>query len=424
MTTNSEFPTAALERIRAELQLHDRAMGASSCGITIADANLPEMPLIYINDAFTRITGYTPQDTLGRNCRFLQREDRDQQGLTDLRVALTQGKDCTILLRNYRKDGELFWNELFTSPILDEQGRLTHFIGVQTDVTQRIIIRDALQTERDALAQALAQLRDTQAMLIHSEKMNALGQLVAGVAHEINNPISYVTSNLHSLNRTVADIFDTYRALEKLAQGATVHQTTLTQIRQDADLDFAETDTVDLLRASLGGLERVRQIVEGLRTFARLDESAIKFANLRENIESTLMLASVELRNRINTELDFADLPEILCNPAALNQVFLNLIVNAAQAIPGEGKLTIRGRATESEVILTFTDTGEGIPPEVLPRIFDPFFTTKPVGKGTGLGLSIAYNLITVQHHGTITADSIVGVGTTFTITLPKDKNS
>lgn len=406
--------------IRSELQLHDRAMSATSCGITIADATNSELPLIYINEGFTRITGYSMQESVGRNCRFLQRDDRDQPGLISLRGALKTGSDCTIVLRNYRKDGTLFWNELFTSPIYDADGRLTHFVGIQTDVTRRIEDEAALRQERDSLEKTLAQLRHTQAMLIQSEKMSALGQLVAGVAHEINNPISFVNSNLHSLRQTIEDIFDTYSHLETLVSSGEVTLEQIQAIREEGELDFIRDDIADLLRASVAGLGRVRKIVEGLRTFSRLDEAERKRANLQENLESTLMLAAVELRNRIEVVVELDNLPEIWCYPAELNQVFLNIIMNAAQAITGEGRLTIRGYSEDDKVVLKFTDTGMGIEPEIQKHIFEPFFTTKPVGQGTGLGLAIAYQIITEHHRGTISVESTPGIGTTFTTTLPK----
>jgi PAS domain S-box-containing protein len=411
--------TDLLARTRAELQLHNRALSASSCGITIADATAGSLPLIYVNDAFCRITGYSHEESLNRNCRFLQREDRDQPELHRLRECLRAGQACTVILRNYRKDGTLFWNELYTAPVMDEAGVLTHFVGVQTDITARVEAEAAVRRERDSLERALAQLRHTQAMLVHSEKMSALGQLVAGVAHEINNPVSFVNSNLHSLRQTLDEVFGAVARLETLAAERGGGDQARA-IRADADLDFIQTDTADLLTASIGGLNRVRRIVDGLRTFARLDEAERKLTDLRENIESTLMLAGVELRSRVQVRLEIEPLSPFMCYPAELNQVFLNIIINAAQAIPEKGTLIIRGRETPDAVILSFTDDGMGIPPEVQPRIFEPFFTTKSVGKGTGLGLAIVWQIVTERHNGTITVDSAPGAGTTFTLTLPK----
>ena len=412
-----------IQRIQEELRLHDRAMASSSCGITIADALDPDMPLIYVNDAFEAITGYPVPEVVGRNCRFLQRDDRDQPGLYILRQALKQGENCTITLRNYRKDNSLFWNELFTSPIFDAAGNLTHFVGIQTNITERKVAEDQLVLRTTELETTLRELRSTQALLVHSEKMNALGQMVAGVAHEINNPISFVNSNLHSLRRSLDDLFSAYGKLETLIRAVSLPEmlTAAEVIRQEGDLDFLQDDTADLLTASMEGLGRVRRIVEALRTFSRLDEADLKVVELAENINSTLLIARLELQNRVEVETHLDHLPAIKCYPAELNQVFLNLIVNAAQAITSRGKLTISGEEEPHHIVLKFTDTGSGMPPEVMAHLFEPFFTTKPVGSGTGLGLTIAYKIIVDRHKGTISAESTPGIGTTFTIRLPKD---
>ncbi|NDJ62341.1 MAG: PAS domain-containing protein [Chloroflexi bacterium] len=417
-----EDPTAALEQ---ELRLHDRALGASSCGITIADATQPDMPLIYINDAFERLTGYDRGAVLGRNCRFLQGDDRDQPQVDEIRDALRAGRDCKVVLRNYRKDGTLFWNELFMSPVYDS-GALTHYVGVQTIVTDRVQYQDQLLQKQRHLEQTLNELRQAQAMLVHSEKMTALGQMVAGVAHEINNPVAFVNSNLYSLRGTIDDIVKSYNDLEALVKtgGTETLIKDASAIRREADLDFLVEDLGDLLDSSLNGLRRVKSIVEALRTFSRLDEAELKFASLHDNIQSTLLMARGELRT-VQVITDLSDLPEIKCYPAELNQVFLNLIINAAQAMhAGEssgGTLTITGRDQGTYIELQFSDTGSGIAPEHLNRVFEPFFTTKPVGVGTGLGLSIAYKLITDRHQGQITVNSTLGVGTTFTLKLPKN---
>ena len=409
----------SFEQLQAELLLHDRAMAASSCGITIADARLPDMPLIYINDAFERITGYSPAEAMGKNCRFLQADERDQAALEELRSAIQEGRHCKVLLRNYRKDGSFFWNELFTSPIYDEGNHLTHFIGIQTDVTDR-------EEARHALEDTLAKLRETQMMLIHSEKMNALGQMVAGVAHEINNPIAFVSSNLHSLGRSLSDIHGAYDQLEALAKEPHVDPPLedIAQIRQEADLDDTFTDLDDLVSASLQGIGRVKKIVTELRTFSRLDEAELKAVSLAECIQSTLTIADTQLKNRIEVLLEIDHLPDIVCYPAELNQVFLNLILNAAQAIDGAGQINIQGYDAGEELILEFSDTGSGIAPEVIDKIFNPFFTTKAIGVGTGLGLSIAYKIIVDRHKGRIEVRSTPGTGTTFTIHLPKGLQS
>lgn len=409
--------------VEEQLRLRDRAMAASSCGITIADMSQPDMPLIYINEAFEHITGYSAAETLGRNCRFLQGEDRAQPGLLELRASLREGRSCSVLLRNYHKDGRLFWNELITSPVFDDQGGISHFVGIQTDVTLRVRAEEQLRLKQAELEQAMADLRDTQAMLIHSEKMNALGQMVAGIAHEINNPISFVNSNLHSLRESLSMMFSAYERLEALIlNDAASLADRASRIRHDADIDFLTGDLDDLMNSSLDGLGRVKRIVEALRTFSRIDEAERKVANILENVQSALVIARPMLQNRVHIRLEGLDqLDDIQCYPAQLNQVFLNLIANAAQAIDDRGVLTIRGHQTDTHVVLEFIDTGAGIRPEILDQIFNPFFTTKPVGVGTGLGLAIAYKIITDRHRGSIRVESTPGEGSNFIVTLPKE---
>lgn len=423
MSSDQLSPLEQVRQIEEELRLHDRAMAASSCGITIADARQPDMPLIYINEAFEEITGYPTAEVLGKNCRFLQGEDRSQPELDELRAALKQGSSCRITIRNYRKDGSLFWNELFMAPVFDHAGQLTHYVGVQTDVTARKLVEEALTRKTVELERALTELRDTQVLLVHSEKMSALGQMVAGVAHEINNPISFVNSNLHSFKQSVGDLSNAYDALEGLIfeAGSSAEQEAARRIRQQAELDYLLSDVEDLLAASFEGLGRVRKIVEALRTFSRLDEADLKIANIGENIRSTLLMARGELQGKVDVQLDVDDLPDIKCYPAELNQVFLNIIINAAQAVQGKGLLAITGRDLGDSLELRFADSGVGIAPDVIDNIFNPFFTTKPVGAGTGLGLSIAHKIITDRHRGTIRVESTPGAGTTFIITLPKE---
>lgn len=406
------------------LGLHNRSLAATSHGITIADAQSPDLPLVYVNDAFLAMSGYSRAELLGQNCRLLQGPERDQPALAELRRAIQTGTHCKVLLRNYRKDGAFFWNELSLSPIHEEAtGLLTHFVGIQTDVTPQENAKQALLEKQQQLESALAELRTTQAMLIHAEKMTALGQLVAGVAHEINNPIAFVNSNIHALKQMVTTILTTYTALEEVALSTATPatKTAIAALRTQADLDFLAEDFGDLIDTSLNGLGRVRKIVEELRVFSRLDEADYKLADLREGIQSALLIAQPALKNRIMVELDLASLPPIECRPAELNQVFLNLILNAAQAITDTGQLTITGQDTGSAVVLTFCDTGCGMTPAVMQQIFNPFFTTKPVGVGTGLGLAISYKIITAGHGGTIEVASTLGQGTTFTLRLPKE---
>lgn len=282
---------------------------------------------------------------------------------------------------------------------------------------QRQLIKEKKMVEK-----TLAELKATQSMLIHSEKMNALGKLVAGVAHEVNNPIAFISSNLYSLKTSFYDIVHAYEALEDITQKSDPRGQTQS-IRDEYDIDFIFEDFDDLHKALTEGVARVTKIVRDLRTFSRLDEGEQKEIFIEENISSTLTLAKPELKKRnIHVRVSISHLPAILCYPSELNQVFLNLIINAAQSMENGGTLDITGKVENNEIWLYFSDTGCGISEEIVGKIFDPFFTTKPVGSGTGLGLSLAYQIITDKHKGSIDVESTVGKGTVFTIKIPMTK--
>jgi signal transduction histidine kinase len=240
------------------------------------------------------------------------------------------------------------------------------------------------------------ELRRTQAQLVQSEKMRSLGQLVAGVAHELNNPIGFVHANLQLLHEYVDKLDSPDAAVREKAREA---------IRK-------------LLSRSREGTERVKQIVQDLRTFSRMDQAELQEADLNQEIERTLALAEPRLKDGVRVERDFAELPRVRCYAGQLNQVFMNLVMNAADAMEGRGTLRIRTRPAPGGVRLEFSDDGPGLPPEVRDRIFEPFFTTKAVGQGTGLGLSISHGIVE-RHGGRLWVESQPGQGATFGIDLP-----
>ncbi|MFI7803371.1 sensor protein ZraS [Pseudomonas sp. DD1] len=281
---------------------------------------------------------------------------------------------------------------------------------------------EALTLASQALQQEIDERKQLQSQLIQSEKLASLGQMAAGVAHEINNPVGFVTSNLGTLEsdfKQLQRMLDAYQQAEAaLAPGDCLEQ--LSALRNELDLDFLKEDIPILIRECKDGIGRVTQIVKDLKNFSRVDnDEQWQWANLQQGIDSTLNIVASELKHKADVIKHYQPLPEIECLASQINQVVMNLVINAAQAMgPERGTITLSNGVEGDRVWLEVADNGCGIAPHSLQKIFDPFFTTKPVGEGTGLGLSLSYGIVK-KHHGDISVSSEVGRGTTFRVVLP-----
>lgn len=282
-----------------------------------------------------------------------------------------------------------------------------------------------INSKHQQLSEAHYEIKQTHAHLLQSEKMAGLGQVAAGVAHEINNPVGFVLSNIQTLEqymsffKTLIHEYKTLVVAKNDESAACQILERIDQICQQEDLDFVLDDTQDLINESIDGVNRVKDIVLNLKTFSHPGGDKRQSASLNEVLDSTVKIIWNELKYKITLEKDYAaDLPELMCSPSQLSQVFMNLMVNAGHAIEGQGVIRLATRQQDENLIVTVSDNGCGIDEQHLQQIFQPFFTTKEAGKGTGLGLSLSFGIIE-QHGGQMSADSTVGEGTTFTVTLP-----
>ncbi|MEN6587407.1 MAG: ATP-binding protein, partial [Sulfuricella sp.] len=271
------------------------------------------------------------------------------------------------------------------------------------------------------LTQALENLKAAQSQLIHQEKMASLGQLVAGVAHELNNPIGFIYANFPHLEEYARTLLTLLDELRKLPMPDDSRQHMEARLAE-ADLEFLREDLLKIIRSGQSGATRVKEIISSLRSFSRLDEAVVKMARLEDGLDDTLALLHHHYKKRIAIVKDYHLNVPVLCRPGQLNQVFMNIIYNAIQATPDAGTISVDTHQKNDWAVVTISDTGKGIAPEALTRIFDPFFTTKKVGEGTGLGLSISYGIVE-KHGGHIEVESEPGRGTTFTIYLPLNQD-
>lgn len=303
----------------------------------------------------------------------------------------------------------------------DEIGAMARAVEqFQEDRRQLALANAALVVERTRQEELIRKLAQAHSQLLQSEKLASIGQLAAGVAHEINNPVAFVNSNLGTLRGYVEDLFKTLAAYEQCEnEMSPATQQAMRELKQQIDIVFLREDMGSLLAESMTGLQRVKRIVQDLRDFSHVDDAGKQWTNLETGLDSTLNVMGSALKDKVEVHKQYGAVPEIECIPSQINQVFMNLLINAGQAIEGHGSITLRTGCDSANVWVEVEDTGGGIAPENLDRIFDPFFTTKPVGTGPGLGLSIAYGIVN-RHGGRIEVKSELGKGTVFRVLLPR----
>lgn len=375
----------------------------------------------FVSENIEKLTGYNASELM-RNEKIypsIIHPDDIENFYSMLDVLIVQ-HSCVREYRLVTKFGRVVWVHDEVIAHLNEEGEITDIVGYLVDIDSQVKSHKQLQKKNVELEEAYRNIQITKDQLMQSDKLASIGQLAAGVAHEINNPVGYISSNLSTLNDYALDLIKIIETM-KLKFSVDDYQNAsenLLKVIDDVDYDYIKNDLPELLVQSLDGVNRVKQIVNDLKDFSHIDEEDWQLGDLHKGIDSTLNIVNNEIKYKADVVKEYGDIPEIQCIPAQLNQVFMNLLINAAHAIKTRGTIVIKTWKDGKHVMVSVSDSGHGIKKENLKRLFDPFFTTKPVGEGTGLGLSLAHGIIE-RHHGEIVVDSILDKGTTFTITVP-----
>ena len=415
----------------------ERRLSEQSEVLTNVLANVPQFVFwkdldskyLGCNATFAKAAGLdSPEDVVGRDDYELawSKEESDSYRECDRRVM--DNNEPLVNIQETQKQADGNDLDVLTSkvPLKNSAGEIMGILGIYADITGRVQAEQAVADYASQLERANAKLLASQQQLIQSEKMASIGQLAAGVAHDINNPVAFVMSNIGSLGEyqeTLQKVLQYYAELEAClpSDPGDAASKILAKIRRtfdDDDLEFILEDTQNLLSETLDGAKRIKEIVLSLKSFARPGEDRSDNVDLNHGLQTTLKIVGNELKYHCTVHEEYGQLPMLKGHPGQLNQVFMNLLVNASHAIEEKGDITITTLVDQKYAHVRIADTGNGIAVEHLGKVFDPFFTTKPVGKGTGLGLSVSYGIVQ-QHGGEIKVESEPGKGTTFTVSLP-----
>ncbi|MBE9102526.1 PAS domain S-box protein [Vacuolonema iberomarrocanum] len=394
----------------------------------------------FVTERVIEVKGYSPAELLGHSpFEFMPKADV-VHAASMLQKATVNKSAFSLEHRNILPSGNVIWEAVSGVPILDDQGGIIGFRGTGLSITERKVAETALTQKAEELEQTLQELQRAQLRMIQNEKMSSLGQLVAGVAHEINNPVSFIYSNIPPANHYTQDLL----RLVNLYQ--THYPDPLPKIRDEIkaiDLEFVKQDLPKILVSMKLGAERIRQIIGSLRTFSRLDEADCKEVDIHAGLDSTLVILGHRIkatseRPAIQIIKDYGELGLVECYAGQLNQVFMNILANALDALEERDRhrshqdiqqfpstITIRTHSVGSDrIAIHILDNGSGMPKAIQQRVFDPFFTTKPVGQGTGMGMSISHQIITENHGGTIQCFSSPGQETEFIIEIPRSQGT
>jgi PAS domain S-box-containing protein len=418
-----------MDNIISEIEIQRHALHKNPL-ITITNG---KGNFLYASEPFCQLSGYSQAELLQTNRIEIGLVANDEFINTIHNIPPYETIRFEICTKS--KQGQEYWLETLLVPMVTESEKTFYEISsnITTSKQREKRLEDevkvknieanshtlALEKRNIELLQLNKQMHGMQHQLLQSEKLASIGQLAAGIAHEINNPIGYVGSNIGALDNYLKEIFDMQDKYESMLDKTSPEYIALMNEKKSIDYDFIKEDINSLINESREGIKRVKNIVQNLKDFSRIDSNQTwEDADIHLGISSTLNIVQNEIKYKSEVFLDYGELPLIKCVISQLNQVFLNILINASHAIEKQGKIFISTRLHNQQICISFRDNGKGIAAEHLNRIFDPFFTTKPVGQGTGLGLSLSYGIIQ-EHHGRIDVHSTQGEGTTFDIWLP-----
>jgi len=432
--SESELLTLRAENevLRAQLALRDHALDATPSFFVITRQEDPVPVIVYCNKVVAEQHGYPREELIGKPITFLtQWMGRNPGYFQDLEAALRAGRTFQYEDEVTRRDGSTFWLGVSIRPLYDAAGRVTHAVAVGADITAKRIESRKKQELQDKL---VAEMQERERMVIElqlAQKLESVGRLAAGIAHEINTPIQYVGDSVHFLRSAFDDLDRLFEAASEATAllpdcaERSAYQLEIAEAAKKYDLEYLRIEVPKAFTRTFDGVERVTNIVKAMKEFAHPDAREQSPVDLLHALQTTLLVASNEYKYVARVQTDFAELPHVVCNVGELNQVFLNLIVNAAHAIKDAGKdvesgeITIRATQEGDVAVIRVSDNGCGVPAENLSKLYDPFFTTKEVGRGTGQGLAISHSIVVDKHGGEISVASEVGVGTQFTVRLP-----
>jgi len=413
---SADFNSIMASPLPVDWRLLLGALDASEHHVLITDR---KGRIVFANLSLAERHGRVREELIGESVEQIMRTDNHSPSQRDqMRDAMRDSRPIRVVVKGVHSSGRPLWLSLNITPIMGSDGRAGHFVGIATDITQSV--EDSrIKKELQERVESQEQERDRLALELRmAQKLEAVGRLAAGVAHEINTPMQFISDNVTFLAESVddlANVISAYRADRERGDA----------VSTEVEADYLLTELPKAMQRARDGLKRVTNIVRAMKEFSHPNPDSHTSADLNKAIETTLEVARSEYKHFAVIDLNLAPLPLVHCNIGELNQVFLNLMVNAAHAIEASGKNVSTGRIrittshAGAELLISFEDNGCGIEPQNLDKIFDPFFTTKEVGRGTGQGLAISRSIVVDRHGGAFDVHSIVGTGTRFTIRLP-----